>query len=319
MKTQFISDPIKKVNELASVSQRKVAAIAYVTKDHARFCDSDIVICDASDGAIKSRTTCRDLLRQWCDAGVKVYSKHDLHAKMIVFDHKSAFVGSANFSEFAERRVESGIFTSEPIVVAQCERFILNLVKRSDVVDEEFLKRIDGLKLQPKRPRQPANKNSSNSTLRYWFFKGTTGHSKRSLAAETELRAAWDADATEATTEDYDDEIPEEENPLSLVGLSQTSPRWTAGVSKGDRVFWCYDHEDYGWIVLPPRTVMSIANRGKSVMAGTEGRYWDEENSIRLDVFIKRLGLRKNVSLDAISPSNPELPQLLHDWDDLVD
>ena len=91
MFTEFIPNPFKKISNLSASSERKTAAVAYVTKDHAGFGESDLVICDASDSAIQSRVTCRKLLRKWHIDGVQVYSKQDLHAKMIVFDH-------ANFS-----------------------------------------------------------------------------------------------------------------------------------------------------------------------------------------------------------------------------
>ena len=87
MLTNFISAPIEKIRDVSASSERKVAAIAYVTKDHAQFGDSDIVICDASDGSIQTRATCRKLLRQWAEAGVQIYSKPDLHAKMIAVSY----------------------------------------------------------------------------------------------------------------------------------------------------------------------------------------------------------------------------------------
>ena len=319
MTTEFISTPIKHIRNAANNSERKVAAIAYVTKDHAEFGDSDIVICDASDRAIQSRATCRNLLRHWFESGVQVYSKADLHSKMIVFDHETAFIGSANFSEAAERRVESGIFTSAPIAVAQCEKFILDLTEASDLVDEEFLDRIDSLKLKPRVRRKPMPKATKKSTLNYWFFKGTQSHSKKALETEATMRSDWSEGVSEPTSEDYGDEVPENENPLYFRALSHYSPRWRSGVSRGDRVFWCYYDDDYGWIVLPPRTVVSTTRQGRSTMAGTEGRYRDEEDSIGLKVVIDRLGLRKNVSMELIEASDPKLTQLLNDWDDLID
>ena len=319
MSSEFISDPIQKITDVSSSSERRVAAVAYVTKDHAGFGESDVVICDASDSAIQSRATCRALLRRWYETGVQVYSKQDLHAKMIVFDHESAFVGSANLSNFAERRVESGIFTTEPIVVAECEKFILDLAEKSNIVNEAFLNRIDRLKLKPRPSQKTARKAAGRSTLKYWFFKGTSGHSRKTQEVEDLMRLRWNKSSPEETTEDYEDDIPEDENPLCFDALKHSSSRWCSGVSKGDRIFWCYEHDDYGWIVLPPRTVTEIEKQGKSTMAGTEGRYWDEEQSVRLSVFVDQLGLRKNASLDSIDITDPKLTQLLREWKSLVD
>lgn len=321
MTSRFVASPIKEIRAVAQSAERKVAAIAYVTKDHADLAKSDILVCDASNRAIQTRATCRSLLRKWVDAGVQVYSLQDLHTKMIVFDHQRAFIGSANFSEFAERRVECGIFTSDSIVVAECEKFILDLTQRSKLIDAKFLKRVDGLKLRPTPASKPTPKSAKESTLKYWFFKGTTRLSKKSLELERLMRSGWNTTASEETTEDFDDdeEIPGDENPLCFDALRHTSPRWVQDISRGDRVFWCYDHEDYGWIVLPPRTVVSTQSRGRAVLAGTEGRYRDEEDSVRLSVFLEELGLRKNVSLESIAPSNAKLIQLLSDWNRLVD
>ena len=44
MTTEFVSLPIKKIRAISATADRKVAAIAYVTKDHAGFDESDIVI-----------------------------------------------------------------------------------------------------------------------------------------------------------------------------------------------------------------------------------------------------------------------------------
>ena len=319
MSTEFIPNPIKKISSLSASSERKTAAVAYVTKDHAGFGESDLVICDASDSAIQSRVTCRKLLRKWHIDGVRVYSKQDLHAKMIVFDHESAFVGSANFSEFAERRVESGIFTTDPIVVAECEKFIHDLAATADLIDDNYLNRIDKLKLKPRAPRKSAGEKATSSSLKFWFFKGTTSHSKKTQEIEDQMRSEWDENSQEATTEDYEDDIPEDENPLCFSALRHNSSRWVSGVSKGDRVFWCYHHDKYGWIVLPPQTVTKMTRQGKSMLAGTEGRYRDDENSLRLKVFIEQLGLRKNASLDSVEPSDPKLTQLLNNWDELID
>ena len=150
-------------------------------------------------------------------------------------------------------------------------------------------------------------------------FKGTSGHSRKTQEVEDLMRLRWNKSSPEETTEDYEDDIPEDENPVCFDALKHSSSRWCSGVSKGDRIFWCYEHDDYGWIVLPPRTVTEIEKQGKSTIAGTEGRYWDEEQSVRLSVFVEQLGLRKNVSLDLIDPTDTKLTQLLREWKSLVD
>ncbi len=103
---QFVVNPIPVLRELGAASERKLAAIAYVTRDWLQFSSEDLLICDASDAAIETGRTCRKLLKELSEANVKLYSNSLLHAKVAVFDFQTAFVGSANLSEFAAKRIE---------------------------------------------------------------------------------------------------------------------------------------------------------------------------------------------------------------------
>jgi hypothetical protein len=324
--TEFVSDPIARIARQASVSERKTAAVAYVTKDHAQMKDGDLLVCDASDRMIESRATCRNLLKRLVDSGVRVFSNDLLHSKMIVFDHCTAFVGSANLSQFAEQRIESGVFTDDKQAVAASEKFINALASISEQVDDEFLRRIFQLKLKQRKlpPRtkklRGLEKDSKAGLLKvsYWFFKGTRNLSGKSQAVAEKLRSSWAVNSPESTTEDYD-EILEDEDPLELAPLEHSDSRWMSNLAIGDRVFWCYFDEDWGWIVLPPRTVVKKARAGRSLIAGAEGRYWDDWSSIRLELFIEKTQIRKNASLHRFNSDDHRIDEILSEWNELVD
>ncbi|MEZ6081262.1 MAG: phospholipase D family protein [Pirellulaceae bacterium] len=320
---RFIPAPIELFQSLGSTSNRCIAAIAYVTKDWLELGDEDLLICDASDAAICTRRTDRLLLRSLVDKGVQVYSNELLHSKLVVFDYRQAFVGSANMSLFAAQRIECGVLTSDRRTVEDAVKFILRLRDESRPVDVKFLERIDQLALETKRApklskgeRQVLAKmrQVSTSVAAYWFFKGTKQLSSKAQNAAEKLKTRWESTVDEVTADEYD-EVPEDLDPLDFHTLQQSEERWKKHLCVGDKVFWCYEDSDWGWIVLPPRTVVSKREYGGSVLAGTEGRYWDFENSIYREQFLQAMSLPANASLRRISADDEKLQYLLANWD----
>ncbi len=153
--------------------------------------EDDLLICDASDASIACGRTSRELITRLASSGVHVYSNELLHAKLAVFDHEQAFIGSANLSQFASQRVECGILTSDRSVVEESIRFIYRLQQESILVDDEFLSQIAEIEItRPEMPKLTAGKKKSLARLKadkdkikYWFFKGT--HSLSKPAQET--------------------------------------------------------------------------------------------------------------------------------------
>ena len=323
----FVAEPIKLIKELANESHRKNAAVAYVTRNHALFAQGDLLICDASDRAIVSRATSRELLQELVENGVSVFSFEHLHSKMIVFDHARLFVGSANFSQFAEHRIESGIVTSDAKTVSDAEKFIFQLTDVGIPVDANFLKRIFQLKLSSaKLPPLPARLQAFTSKatkgeldVSHWLFKGTRTHNAKTQAVADELQANWESSVDEPTAGDFGSEIPDGENPLWFAALRHNNKRWSDGVKIGDKVYWCYEDEEWGWIVLPERTVVSTEVMGKALLAGTEGRYLDDENSIALETFLEHMNLPSNASLRQFKSSDPRVVSLRDNWNELID
>ena len=82
----------------AKAARRRLVAVAYVTTDgHIGFRKNDVLICDASDRAIKGGETSARLLRSLHRKGVELRSQPDLHAKVAVLG-RHALIGSCNLS-----------------------------------------------------------------------------------------------------------------------------------------------------------------------------------------------------------------------------
>jgi hypothetical protein len=322
---QFVVNPIPVLRKLGAASERKLAAIAYVTRDWLQFSSEDLLICDASDAAIETGRTCRKLLKELSDANVKLYSNSLLHAKVAVFDFQTACVGSANLSEFAAKRIECGIVTSHPPSVEEVVRFIYRLQNESVKIDDAFLNRIAKLKILKRVPQLPSKAKKTlialqndESGVTYWFFKGTQSLSKNAQEVGDKMKAKWADHVEESTSDDYED-ISEEINPLHFESLQQSDERWINDLQLGDRVLWCYEDDDWGWIVMPPRTVVSKATYGKSLVAGTVGRYWDFSRSLYRKQVLELLELPENSSLRKIESDCAQLRKLIVDWDVLLE
>lgn len=321
---KFVTDPIPALTELGVASQRKLAAFAYVTRDWLSMGDDDLLICDASDASIAAGRTSRDLIRRLVSNGVHVYSNGLLHAKLSVFDHRQAFIGSANLSQFAAQRVECGVLTSDRSVVEEAIHFIYRLQQESTKVDDEFLERIEEIEITKTRSpkltigerRSLARLRADTGRVRYWFFKGTHSLSKSAQEIGQLMRHTWQQTVGEPTADD-EDEVPDDEDPLEFWTLRHSDARWKT-IKKGDKVFWCYEDDDWGWIVLPPRTVVDLREHGAALLAGVEGRYWDHLRSVYRDPFLDALELKPNAALSSFDGDDPRLCQLLVDWDSLA-
>lgn len=106
----------------------------------------DVLICDASDEAVRLGLTSVEQLRRWFDADVEVYSRPGLHAKTGVAAGVT-FIGSANASESsAVRRNEAVLWSDDVTLRASVRAYVQDLRDSpSRVVDAAELDRLDGL------------------------------------------------------------------------------------------------------------------------------------------------------------------------------
>ena len=164
---EIITDKIwSRVKRLIEGQPSKTAAVAYVTKGAAlSFEDGDTLVCDASDQAIKSGQTDARILRKFLDAGAKLFSCEDLHAKVMVSGDITV-IGSANISSSAETTlVEAMLVSRRPRLRSQALALIHNIKRKSVAIDEHFLDHICSLPVHKRRGRSvPKGGLSSKSS-----------------------------------------------------------------------------------------------------------------------------------------------------------
>lgn len=132
--------------KLSKKHNRLLAAISYVTtSNYLNFSENDLLVCDASDYAIKTGITSALALRQFFRSGAQIYSFEGLHAKTLIIDNK-AVIGSANLSENAGvNTCEAAFLSDDPQVVALVRGFIEQLRKIAKSVDQPFLTHIESI------------------------------------------------------------------------------------------------------------------------------------------------------------------------------
>jgi hypothetical protein len=189
----------------ARKAKKKRAAIAYVTKNHLSLGRGDILVCDASDGAIKSQATNAFLLEEMHAGGVTIYSLPGLHAKVALLDDV-AVIGSANSSPNSEDRlIEAALISDSPFVVAGVQQLIDGWVEGAGRnMDRSDFKRLLALPVKP-RTWEP----------------GTA--KKRSKSASDREQAVWVARVSELPEDAHPDEAAAAERGEELARKSKFS------------------------------------------------------------------------------------------------
>jgi PLD-like domain len=136
---------------------RAWCAIAYVGVNADSWLDlraGDTLVCDASDGAVRLGMTSAAQLRRWVEAGVAVFSRAGMHAKIGALS-RWAFVGSANASDSsATSREEAVLLTADAETRKQVREYVKGLQRApSRVVDLIELQRLDLIAVRA--PRWP--------------------------------------------------------------------------------------------------------------------------------------------------------------------
>jgi hypothetical protein len=161
MDTIITGDIWKQVCSYARDAKRRLVAVAYVTTDgHMGFKRNDVLICDASDRAIRGGETSARILHTLSRRGIEIRSRPDLHAKTAVFG-RWALVGSCNLSVTSADLTELALLTDRKQVVAQTTAFVHALRESSEKIDDDFLRRILKIKVRQPRRRGPKRKDKA--------------------------------------------------------------------------------------------------------------------------------------------------------------
>jgi hypothetical protein len=196
----------EKVVGLLSAEDKKIAAIAYVTSDaHFSFRKNDVLICDASDTAIKSGETSAKTLKKLFDGGVCLFSCPGLHAKALVASDL-AIVGSSNLStSSATSLIEASLITHRFQARSQVRAFIQKLIPISTPIDSAFVAHALALPvaIRPRGGTARAARSIEQPTNRTWVVS-TTPLSEQIHEREAELAEAGVQTARERMTHPED-------------------------------------------------------------------------------------------------------------------
>jgi hypothetical protein len=139
----------KEIAKRAKNAHRTKAAIAYVTKaSPLALKQGDVLVVDASDGAIASGQTSAAVLFSLRKKGVSLFSHDGLHAKVVIADSvlfsSSAYLSDSSFSKL----FEAGIETDNPNSVSGAVGMVEKLMVTSPTIDLAFISRIRKIKVE---------------------------------------------------------------------------------------------------------------------------------------------------------------------------
>jgi hypothetical protein len=199
----------KQVAAAAQAAQCRLVAVAYVSRErHLKLTQGDLLICDASDQAIKMGETSARVLQMLHSRGVEVRSLAGLHAKVAVFE-PCAVIGSSNLSAAAEEELtEAALLSDAKQIVAQATAFIQHARVKSLEIDEKFLQRILKIKVRRAAGRRSAGKPmamkfgnrvwlasvaevADDSFANEQLFVDRGEKKARSLVADTDTSISW--------------------------------------------------------------------------------------------------------------------------------
>jgi hypothetical protein len=163
---QLLSDDLwATLKKLAKRRSVKRAAVAYVsTDDYLKFGAGDILVTDASDGAIKGGQTDARVLERAFKRGAAIYSCPGLHSKIMLLDG-TAVIGSANVSaSSATSMIEAAWVTDQPSAVGMVSSLVRDLAAQAQPINKPFLQRIKQIKV--KRTGPPSRRGAKQGRIK---------------------------------------------------------------------------------------------------------------------------------------------------------
>jgi hypothetical protein len=167
---QVLTDNIwKQIAAKIRNEKRRLAAIAYVSNpNHLRLKKDDVLLCDASDQAIRTGETSAAALRKFHKAGVRLYNCPNLHAKVVVFG-PNVLIGSCNLSDSSATVLrEAALLSSRSSVRSQAVAFIHMAREQSQLINKEFIDRVLKIEVMKRhaasRTRRKPSKPLGNRT-----------------------------------------------------------------------------------------------------------------------------------------------------------
>lgn len=129
-------------------NQQIFAAIAFIGADATKIMPRRrvvVLVCNASDSAIKQGSTSAKALQIFFDRGVKIFNEPRLHGKVVIFP-KRVFVGSANVSTRSrDVSYEAVMETTDPKIIGSSLRSVQCLAQEISLIDRKEIRRLQGL------------------------------------------------------------------------------------------------------------------------------------------------------------------------------
>lgn len=179
----------EKITATIKKSGPRKAAVAFLGREAPSLmplAENDVLVCNASDSALRSHSTSPDAISDYLSRGVEVWSSAALHAKVIATS-KWAIVGSANASRHsAQRTNEAAIITNDSEIVSEVKNFVdceLAALDATEQITVEDLPRLravwnEGLNADPRFGVPGVNKSVdeliSNPDAYFYICKDDT-------------------------------------------------------------------------------------------------------------------------------------------------
>lgn len=228
------------------------AAIAYCGQDGAKLFPlkrGDCLVVDMSLTTVKAGSTSPYEIEKLVKRGVKVFTRPNLHAKIVVAD-KRVVVGSANVSKNSRDILdEAAILTDDPITVKRAKEFLARL--RTEPVLPEYLSKC---KSAYKPPRTTGKHLSIGKRIR------RVKHAKLWLVNLVDY-----VSIPESEIKSFE---KSEDKALALLGDAQKTvletfhwpykPKMADELETGDWIIECVRHKDESISVHPPACLIFI-------------------------------------------------------------
>lgn len=254
----------KTIPRIIKASKHTDVVVAYLGTDGSQLLPlkkGDRLVVDMSIATVKAGATNPHEIEKLIKRGVKVFSRRNLHAKIIVTD-KEVLTGSANVSKNSRDTLEeAAILTDDRIALQRAKKFIDQIC--TEPVLPKYLKEC----IKSYRPPRVGGKQV-----------GTKGMSRRAKHAKLRIVSLIDyANFPENEIEAYEKSERKAEKLIkdkkqSVLDSFRWShkPKMADDLEQGDWVIQCIEHEDKSISVHPPAQLILLDHYVRDKKTGKE-------------------------------------------------
>lgn len=133
--------PWDELTRVSKLQGPRYAAFAFIGADAPEMLaleEGDVLVCNASEGAIRNGATNPLALKEFLDRRVQLYSCGSLHAKILAV-RNSAAVGSANASRSSSLSLEAVVVSNEREFISDARRMVKKATEAGTEINEDYL------------------------------------------------------------------------------------------------------------------------------------------------------------------------------------